>query len=113
MIGFHSLITEQALHMVVTGVCARLQSRSVPAIVERLVSGLVPALQSGEEAGTLHARRLTTALQVSITCSTCVQRNQLATFADLDMTTHSSCLPAVGEGSVTDMRHIVLIVSCV
>ncbi|KAL0049229.1 hypothetical protein WJX82_009193 [Trebouxia sp. C0006] len=36
---------------------------SVPAIVQRLLGGLLPALQSGEEAGTLHARRLTTALQ--------------------------------------------------
>ncbi|DBA77508.1 hypothetical protein WJX77_009976 [Trebouxia sp. C0004] len=36
---------------------------SVPAVVERLLGGLLPALQSGEEAGTLHARRLTTALQ--------------------------------------------------
>jgi len=35
----------------------------VPAIVQRLLGGLLPALQSGEEAGTLHARRLTTALQ--------------------------------------------------
>jgi hypothetical protein len=40
-----------------------LQGGSVPAIVERLLGGLLPALQSGEEAGTLHARRLTTALQ--------------------------------------------------
>ncbi|KAL0037252.1 hypothetical protein WJX79_008456 [Trebouxia sp. C0005] len=36
---------------------------SVPAIVQRQLGGLLPALQSGEEAGTLHARRLTTALQ--------------------------------------------------
>ena len=35
----------------------------MPAIVQRLLGGLLPALQSGEEAGTLHARRLTTALQ--------------------------------------------------
>lgn len=41
------------------------QGRAVPAIVERLLLGLVPALRSGEEAATLHARRLTTALQVS------------------------------------------------
>lgn len=40
-----------------------LQEGSVPAIVQRLLGGLLPALQSGEEAGTLHARRLTTALQ--------------------------------------------------
>lgn len=39
---------------------------AVPAIVERLLSGLVPALQSGEEMGTLHARRLTTALQAIV-----------------------------------------------
>ena len=42
------------------------QGRALPAIVERLLLGLVPALRSGEEAATLHARRLTTALQVSI-----------------------------------------------
>ena len=41
------------------------QGAAVPAIVARLLAGLVPALQSGEEAGTLHARRLTTALQAS------------------------------------------------
>ena len=40
-----------------------LQGGSVPAIVQRLLGGVLPALQSGEEAGTLHARRLTTALQ--------------------------------------------------
>lgn len=39
------------------------QGGSVPAIVQRQLGGLLPALQSGEEAGTLHARRLTTALQ--------------------------------------------------
>lgn len=42
------------------------QGHAVPAIVERLLLGLVPALRSGEEAATLHARRLTTALQVSL-----------------------------------------------
>lgn len=40
-----------------------LQVEAVPRIVQRLAAGLVPALQSGEETGTLHARRLTTALQ--------------------------------------------------
>ena len=43
---------------------AVVQGNAVPGIVERLLLGLVPALRSGEEAATLHARRLTTALQV-------------------------------------------------
>ena len=47
----------------VTCMVTCLQGGSVPAIVRRLLGGLLPALQSGEEAGTLHARRLTTALQ--------------------------------------------------
>lgn len=47
----------------VTCMVTCLQGGSVPAIVQRLLGGLLPSLQSGEEAGTLHARRLTTALQ--------------------------------------------------
>lgn len=43
-----------------------MQGHAIPTIVERLLLGLVPALRSGEEAATLHARRLTTALQVSL-----------------------------------------------
>ncbi|KAL3144083.1 hypothetical protein ABBQ32_003877 [Trebouxia sp. C0010 RCD-2024] len=39
--------------------------KAVPGIVQRLLLGLLPALRSGEEAATLHARRLTTALQAS------------------------------------------------
>lgn len=41
------------------------QGKAVPGIVQRLLLGLLPALRSGEEAATLHARRLTTALQAS------------------------------------------------
>lgn len=40
---------------------------AVPSIVGRLLTGLGPALQSGDESGMLHARRLTTALQASTT----------------------------------------------
>ena len=43
-----------------------MQAEAVPRIVERLFRRLLPALQSGEEPATLHARRLTTALQACI-----------------------------------------------
>ena len=42
------------------------QGHAIATIVERLLLGLLPALRSGEEAATLHARRLTTALQVTL-----------------------------------------------
>ena len=37
---------------------------AVAALAARLVAGLAPALRSGESAGTLHAQRLASALQV-------------------------------------------------
>ncbi|KAL3144834.1 hypothetical protein ABBQ38_001941 [Trebouxia sp. C0009 RCD-2024] len=46
-----------------SGALALGQGKAVPGIVERLLLGLLPALRSGEEGATLHARRLTTALQ--------------------------------------------------
>lgn len=39
------------------------RSAAVQAIVARLQAGLPSALKGGEQGGTLHARRLTTALQ--------------------------------------------------
>lgn len=55
------------------------QGKAVPGIVERLLLGLVPALRSGEEPATLHARRLTTALQAS--CHTLFACSQIITSA--------------------------------
>ncbi len=63
-----------------------IQGGSVPAIVQRLLGGLLPALQSGEEAGTLHARRLTTALQARPPLLVTSRNSNLITLLIISMT---------------------------
>ncbi len=63
-----------------------LQGESVPVIVQRLLGGLPPALQSGEEAGTLHARRLTTALQARSPLHIASSSSHLITLLIISMT---------------------------
>ena len=58
----------------------------MPAIVQRLLGGLLPALQSGEEAGTLHARRLTTALQARPPLLVTSRNSNLITLLIISMT---------------------------